>query len=387
MARIFLILIFCISQLAADEPAPKKQTVCLNMIVKNEKGVIRRCLDSVKPLIDYWVIVDTGSDDGTQEIIKKHMKGIPGELHERPWRNFGENRSEAYNLARGKGDYILFMDADDTLDYEKGFRFKNLTKDCYNMWRGIETLSYIKPQLVKGDLRWKWVGVTHEYLGCDKYFTSETLKGVFYTTREGGADSLVPKKKFHRDIKLLTAGLKTEPKNDRYMFYLAESYRFADEKGKAIEWYQKRVNAGGWDEEIFWSKLQIAQLLSDLDLPKSIVIEAYKNAHAYRPHRMEPVYYLSELYNSQGQHSKAYELVKAQAFIPKPAEKDSLFNMDWIEQYGLLFQLSISAYYVGNYQESLDACKKLLQMKNLPEEWRNQAEINRSYPLARLEKK
>jgi hypothetical protein len=37
-----------------------KQSVCLNMIVKNEADVIRRCLDSVRPIIDRWVIVDTG---------------------------------------------------------------------------------------------------------------------------------------------------------------------------------------------------------------------------------------------------------------------------------------------------------------------------------------
>ena len=76
------------------------------MIVKNEKDVIVRCLESVKPVIDYWVIVDTGSTDGTQKIIKKELKDIPGELYERPWKNFGENRSEAFNLAKGKGDFI-----------------------------------------------------------------------------------------------------------------------------------------------------------------------------------------------------------------------------------------------------------------------------------------
>ena len=46
-------------------------TICLNMIVKNESRVIKRCLESVKGFIDYWVIVDTGSEDGTQDMIKK----------------------------------------------------------------------------------------------------------------------------------------------------------------------------------------------------------------------------------------------------------------------------------------------------------------------------
>ena len=79
-------------------------TVCLSMIVKNETKILHECLDSIHAHIDYWVIVDTGSTDGTQEYIKKYFeeKGIPGELHERPWVGFGHNRSEALDLCVGK---------------------------------------------------------------------------------------------------------------------------------------------------------------------------------------------------------------------------------------------------------------------------------------------
>ena len=57
--------------------------VCLNMIVKNEAPVIDRCLASVKLLVDSWVIVDTGSSDGTQDRVRSLKAGVPGELHER----------------------------------------------------------------------------------------------------------------------------------------------------------------------------------------------------------------------------------------------------------------------------------------------------------------
>ena len=84
------------------QPKMIRSTICLNMIVKNEIAVIARCLESVKSFIDYWVIVDTGSTDGTQAMIQSIMQDIPGELHERPWRDFGFNRTEAAELARGK---------------------------------------------------------------------------------------------------------------------------------------------------------------------------------------------------------------------------------------------------------------------------------------------
>lgn len=377
----FLVLFFALPLSAAD-----KQKICLNMIVKDESKVIKRCLDSVMPLIDYWVIVDTGSTDGTQEIIKQHLKNIPGELHERPWKNFGESRTEAFELAKGKGDYLLFMDADDVLEFEKGFKLPKLTEDMYNMWRGTPGFTYLKPQVVKGNLPWKWVGVTHEYLDCAHPYTSQLLENVKYVSKEGGARDFDPKK-FWKNVKLLEDGLKKEPTNSRYMFYLAESYRDAGEKGKAIEIFQKRIDMGGWAEEVFWSILQIGHLMRGIGLPPSLVIDCYTRAHKYRPHRPEPLYYLAEVYNLIGKHDKAYECIKAREKTPRPDQKDMLFNVDWIDEYGYLFQLSIASYYLGKYQESLDACDKLIKMENLPEEWRERAKINRNYPAAKLKPK
>lgn len=361
-----------------------KETICLNMIVKNESQVIRRCLESVKPLIDYWVIVDTGSTDGTQQIIRNYLKDVPGELYERPWKNFGENRSEAFLLAKEKGDYILFMDADDILVLESGFSFKNLTEDLYLMWRGTPGFSYRKPQLAKGDLRWKWVGVTHEYLGCDVTYTSDTLDKVKYVSCDGGHRS-IGNRKFLENIKLLEEGLKQEPDNARYAFYLAESYRDAGEKGKALEWFQNRVARGGWAEEVFWSLLQIGHLLRDIGLSKNIVKMSYLNAFNYRPHRVEPLYYLVELCNQEKNYHEAYAYLQMRDSMPSPESKDSLFNMDWIDDYGLEFQRAITTYYLGEYQESLNAGDRLLANPNLPDSWREQAVYNRKFPQAKLE--
>src|SRR5262245_60818994 len=90
-------------------------TVCLNMIAKNEAPVIARCLASARPFIDHWIIVDTGSTDGTQQRVRECLQGIPGELHERPWRDFSHNRNQALELAGGAADYLLFIDADELL--------------------------------------------------------------------------------------------------------------------------------------------------------------------------------------------------------------------------------------------------------------------------------
>src|SRR5215471_11928556 len=109
--------------------AANHQILCLNMIVKNEAPVIARSLASVRPITDYWVIVDTGSTDGTQDAIRALMADLPGELHERPWRDFAHNRTEALELARPHGEYVLIIDADDVLECETQFKMPVLEAD------------------------------------------------------------------------------------------------------------------------------------------------------------------------------------------------------------------------------------------------------------------
>ncbi|HSX37387.1 MAG TPA: glycosyltransferase [Chlamydiales bacterium] len=355
------------------------------MIVKDEQDVIERCLSSVNEVIDYWVIVDTGSKDRTQQIIRSFLGNIPGELHHRPWKNFEINRNQALELAQGHGDYILFMDADDVLRFEGEPHFEELTADMYMMWRGTEEFSYLKPQLVRSDVPWKWVGVTHEYLDAPQPVSSDVLSNVKYVSLEGGASHKDPKQKFLKNIALLTKALEENPTNGRYAFYLAESYRDADEPGKALQWFQKRIAMGGWVEETFWAKLQSALMLKKMGLSNNVVVEALLDAHRFRPHRLEPVYYLAEIWNQEEEYVKSYEFIKTAFSHKKPVEKDALFNMDWIDQYGLLFQLSICSYYANHYEESLRYCNQLLKLKTLPEWWRKQTIQNREFPLLKLQ--
>jgi glycosyltransferase involved in cell wall biosynthesis len=57
---------------------PFARQLCLSMIVKNEAAVIARCLESVRPCVGAWAIVDTGSTDGTQQIVRDCLRDLPG---------------------------------------------------------------------------------------------------------------------------------------------------------------------------------------------------------------------------------------------------------------------------------------------------------------------
>jgi glycosyltransferase involved in cell wall biosynthesis len=140
------------------------------MVVKNQSRVIRRCLKSVKDLINYWVIVDTGSDDGTKQIIKDFLREIPGELHERPQADFADQRREALDASRTKADYILLINPDDRLVFFEDFFMPELEEDIYCVLQREKTGDLLKENyaflFVKNDIEFEWKSGLHEFLRC-----------------------------------------------------------------------------------------------------------------------------------------------------------------------------------------------------------------------------
>ena len=97
----------------------QNKTICLNMIVKNEAHIIVDTFNNILKYIPltYWVISDTGSTDGTQQVIRDYFKSknIDGELFQDEWRDFGHNRTLALQHAYKKTDYLFIFDADDSI--------------------------------------------------------------------------------------------------------------------------------------------------------------------------------------------------------------------------------------------------------------------------------
>lgn len=165
------------------------------MIVKNEARLILRRLDSVRPLIDYVLIEDTGSTDGTQDIIRRWMnqQRLPGEVFEEPWRDFAYNRSVALARLREKTaiDYALIIDADDVLVCEHGFdqeAFKAaLDADLYYVMLQHGSLRHHRPQICSNRLEFRYRGVLHEFLEGPSGHSSGTVSGFHINTGSDGA--------------------------------------------------------------------------------------------------------------------------------------------------------------------------------------------------------
>jgi glycosyltransferase involved in cell wall biosynthesis len=307
--------------------ANKKVTLC--MIVKNESQVIERCLASVLPIIDHWVIVDTGSTDGTQDKIKKFFDnvGIPGELHERPWKNFGHNRSEALELARNSGkDYSLMIDADEILVFDPGFdpdQFKQaLTADLYNVFAIYGQTKYHRPQLTSNKKNFYYRGILHEYVDChDPIETRDFAKGFINTPIQDGNRSKSADK-YAKDAevfeKVLASGNVEEKDFNRYHFYLAQSYRDSQQWEKSLEAYLKRASLGGWNEEVFYSYYQAARIMEILKKEFDEIIRMYFQAYQVAPWRAESLWAAARLCRNYCRWDQAYRFAKQALKIRYP---------------------------------------------------------------------
>ncbi len=355
--------------MSSHAPEVPRSSICLNMIVKNEAHVIARCIKSVKPHITSWVIVDTGSTDGTQELIKELLKDIPGELHERPWKDFSANRNEAIELARGKADYLMVVDADDVI---VGACPHRLIHSHYMLTVEDGGIVYDRCHIFKSTLPFHYVGVLHEYLECKTPGLNPVkLPSLKYRRYHEGARSKDKKDTYLRDAAILTAALETEKDEylqRRYAFYLANSYKDAGEPEKAIDAYEKRaVMGGGFIEEIFISLLYVAELKASLDRPEDEVEKAYLRAYESRPGRIEAIHDLCVYLRLKEKYQKAY--LYAKGVMDKKHTTDTLFVNEQVYRWKMLDETAVAAFYCGEKDVSRTICEELLQNQLISRRW------------------
>jgi glycosyltransferase involved in cell wall biosynthesis len=366
-----------------SEEKPVKNRICLAMIVKNEAPVIRRCLESVRPLLSAWIVVDTGSTDGTQALVRETMTGLPGVLAERPWRDFSANRNEAVAFAESTGsEFVLVIDADDVLVMPDSFKMPELTADAYQLRIDYGDISYHRTQLFRACKGFRYEGILHEVIADPPGAIVERLDGLSIKVVGDGARARDPEK-YKKDATVLEAELAKDPSDARTAFYLAQSYRDAGMLREARTAYEARAKLSGWDEETWYSILQIAHLSGLLGYARDDVIDRYLGAFAIRPQRAEPLCYAAILLRERGDVVRAYPFARAAVDIPF-SEHDRLFVDTSVYRWRALDELGVSAYWAGRYDEGHSACRKLLRGNALPEEHRPRVVQNMKFHAEKL---
>ena len=297
--------------------ASNNQTICLNMIVKNEAHIIKNTLLNIisKIKINYWVISDTGSTDNTCEIIKLFFKEnkILGELHHDEWKDFGYNRTLALKHAYKKTDYLFIFDADDKISGDLILP-QNLDQSAYNLSFGnANTHSYKRPLLINNSKKWQYIGVLHEYLdGFGEKFTNQPITGdYFIISGRTGNRSSDPEKYFKDAIVLEKAYNEMSDSEQvmllkaRYAFYCANSYFDYGNFDKASEWYKITLSQKGWNQEKYISCFKLYKCFKRLEQRELSLFYLVKS-YDYDNERVECIYKLAVHYCLENKHDIAY---------------------------------------------------------------------------------
>lgn len=325
--------------------------IILLLMIKNESKIIERCIGRALEHVDAVCILDTGSTDNTVEVCEKYLSscGKPFKIAVEPFINFGYNRTVSFQKAQElcnelgwhpDSTYAMAVDADMIIRPSPEFKNFKLTTNGYIIIQKNGSLKYYNTRFMKCAFNWKCVGVTHEY--WDGGPTDKIPYEVIYIddVNDGGCKS----DKFERDIRLLTEDLKHDPTNVRSHFYLAQSYKDSGQIQKAIEHYKKRIELGGWFEEVWYSHYQIAKCYETLNNVGKMELWANK-AYKYHPKRAEPLYFLTRYFRICGEHYKAYHYYLKGKNIPYPKD-DVLFIEESVYDGLFEYENTILACYV-----------------------------------------
>ncbi len=334
-------------------------TISLVMIVKNESKILEKCIDSVKSIVDEFVIIDTGSTDGTQEIIKRY-----GKLHEIPFTDFVTTKNNALKLATS--DYILFMDADETVI--EGLRFLKEHADTGTplvygkIVEGNENAisnEYIRARLWKnnGDFEFFGPGV-HETLVSKTNSSSMIDYRIAIRHDHSHRTPESYPERFRGYVDILNRYLAEHPDDPRALFYLGRTHKDLGNYLEAIMYFRKYIDSKSnfkderwqarYDEACCWKELgEYDQCFKALNLAE-VIDPRRAEVHITRG----LIYYdLQELENAIKHFEKAASL---------PIPTDVILFMNPRAYYEIPKDYLVLLYdKIKDYRKAYDNCKAI----------------------------
>jgi glycosyltransferase involved in cell wall biosynthesis len=326
----------------------KKAKICMNAMVANEARTITRMLESVYKHIDYWVVQDNGSTDGTQDIIRNFFKekNIPGFLYETEWHYPGYNRDHALQtcLKSEHGcDWILRMDADERLHVDEDFDwsiFDNKNIESFHVTAQNGDVKYLRTWMWNAKLPWFFQhDKRHETIHLPE--RGEDFERVIiplgfrHLVSQDGQTWFAPRK-FLRDALELEIDKvvgNTVNEDTYHLWYIAKSY--ADCYGNPSElpfgrahsleyarravWYYNMFldRCHDWsktkqpkyqDEMAYFTFLSMGDIYKFMNEPEKAK-ESYLHADKFYPERNEHWLYLCYLLQSEKKYDEVLDIL------------------------------------------------------------------------------
>lgn len=300
----------------------------LTQIMKNESHVAERMLNSIKPIVDAIVVVDTGSEDDSINIVKNWSKKNNIECHifERVFDNFENSRNFSIEKAREiflkdntKDTYYGFwIDFDEELEVLPNFNKNKLDKDFYMVNTVIGSMKYTRNEVYRLDKKFRFYGPVHEYIIPEEEgISSGILEGIQVNVHTDGASwKEDTSNKYKKHANMLEDYL-IKDRNPRWVFYTGQSWHdSASTKSKtenderlrrASLYYKERVSMGdGYPEERYYAQYRVALISKILENPWSETKKELLKAYSIDPLRGESIKVIIEYYQKIGEWNLSY---------------------------------------------------------------------------------
>lgn len=360
--------------------------IAVVIMVKNELDHIVKTFESVKDQIDTYVVLDTGSTDGTDEQVKKWCadNGKTLVLDYSEFVNFEKTRNDMLILAeKAPNKWLLLLDASDEVkgDWNSLKRAIDESKEnpiieavmIQQQWENYPSITVYKNcRCVKNKSNWRFRGVVHEYITKEKtllddgrYKMTECAED-FYIYQDRSSDGNKSAARFEKDYVVLKEAVNREPHNERYLFYMAQTCRCLRKYEESCIYYRKYIELGTtFVEELFEAKLNLGYSLLEVGCDK-LAIESLLDAFEVFK-RIDPLIKLAEYYMVKKKLRLAYIFLRKACALDMP-NNTILFVDKRQYEYQRWHLMGIVAFYVGRFEEGRAAAQKAILSSSTEQE-------------------
>jgi len=341
----------------------------LCIMVKNGGELFEEMLQRNMSIIDRWTILDTGSTDGTIDVINKLLVGKKkGTLYQEPFINFRDSRNRCLDLAGTTCKYNVMLDDTYCLEGDlrsflteiRGDQFGN----SYSLTVKSHDVEYISNRITKSEDGLRYIYTMHEVIQ-DKNNTNVRVpqNRVFIKDQTNKYMMERSEQRKEYDLKCLFEMLEEYPDEPRHLFYLAQTYKMLKQYEKAAEYYYKRAffRIDGFEQEKFDALFEFTRInIYELGKPWTEFKKYYELCTVWQPTRPEGNYFLGIHYYMDGDRATAFDHFKKAYQIGFPSHQQYSLKPT-INNLFTPYYLSLLCYEFNDYQLGLDACSLYLQ--------------------------
>jgi len=379
--------------------------LALNFICKDESPVIENMLESAKDIVDLIVVNDTGSTDGTQQIIKNFGEkyGIPTYVFERPFDDFESSRNHAMQKLRDvvtelnwNPDQVhgFWFDCDETLVIDSKFNKSQFTKDLYMINTYIGQMKYTRNTFFKVSKAFRWYGPVHEFIVCDEQnITSGLAENIHVDVKMTGNSWLgdIAEKYASHSYKL-EAYINKNRQDPRWIFYTAQSWHDAasikDNKEeneerlrRSLKYYRERVSrTDGYSEEIYYAQYRIGTIMRILEEPWHLTHMELLKAYQIDPLRGESIKVIIDYYLQIGDWNMAYlysKFAKTTFHGKNPYPTRLLFVDETTYIWKFAEAHAATCYYTGRMDEAKQTYQEMVNITKTHPQYFSQDDLNK----------